>query len=111
MIEQRKHPRYACRGGVEIHIPGTHNRTWGNLSDISRAGFYMETAEPWDVGIESEFRLELKGQEIYGLAVIVTSHPGVGMGLSFKQIYSQYLSALEVLISQFGTPEATRSTD
>lgn len=105
MIEQRKHPRYACRGGVELQIPNTHLRTWGNLSDISRAGFYMETAEPWDVGIEAEFRMEVVGQEFYGVAVIVTSHPGVGMGLRFKQVYSQYLPALEALLATFDPPE------
>ena len=67
----------------------------------------METAEPWDVGIEAEFRMEVGGQEFYGLALTVTSHPGVGMGLHFKQVYPQYLPALEALLATFGSTEAS----
>lgn len=104
MAEQRKHPRFTCHGGVELQVKGTHLRTWGNVSDISRAGCYMETAEPWEIAVEAEFRIEIGAQEVYGMAVIVTSHPGVGMGLNFKEIYPQYAPGFEAILSSFGAP-------
>ena len=100
MNEQRKHPRYACPGGVELSIPDTNRRNWGRLADISRNGFYMETPEPWLTGTEVVARLEAGGGEIYASATIVTCHPGVGMGLALKQVYPQFQPDFDRLLTR-----------
>jgi hypothetical protein len=103
MVEQRKHPRYMCAGGVELSVPGTNRRTWGHLSDVSQNGFYMETAEPWEIGIEVVARLDACENEIHASARVVTSHPGVGMGLILTNVYPQSQANFDRLLSRLAS--------
>ena len=98
MEEKRQYPRYACPGGVEIHIPDTHRRLWGHLGDISKGGLYLEAPEPWLVGTEVDVHLETCDTHIHAVGTIVTCHPGVGMGIAFKAVDPQDLTAFEKAI-------------
>jgi hypothetical protein len=111
MQQERQYPRYICHGGVELSVPDSNRRIWGHLGDISRGGFYMEGPEPWPTGTEVVARLEAgEGGEIYATAKIVTSHPGVGMGLALTKVYPQFERDFDRLILTLAAKNAEPSS-
>lgn len=98
MTGTRKYPRYVCPGGVEIHIPQTNRRLWGRLGDLCREGLYMESAEPWPAGTDIAVRLEIDSVYIEGGGKIVTSHPGVGMGIALE-VKPEYVEEIEQVLA------------
>jgi PilZ domain len=100
MPNSRLDPRFRCEGGVAIQVPGSNKRLWGRLSDLSRSGLYMETAEPWQVGTEVEIHLDCCGNSIHAKGRIVTSHPGVGLGIVLQEIQPQSEAEFEALLAQ-----------
>lgn len=103
--KQRQYPRYQCKGGVEFQIPDSNKRIWGHLGDICKGGLYMEGAEPWAVGTEVQVRLEINNIEIYLEGIIVTCHPGVGMGLAIKRVNPEYVAAFEKIMQDLATAQ------
>ena len=112
MENKRLHPRFRCEGGVEIQVPGTNRRLWGHLSDLSHSGIYMETAEPWETGIEIEIHIDCCGKTVHAKGKAVTSHPGVGLGITIDEIDPQHQKAFDELLSELAKPaEASSSPD
>jgi hypothetical protein len=94
----RRFPRYICPGGVEIKVPETNRRLWGRLGDICRAGLYMEVPEPWPLGTAIQIRLEIDETYIEGAGTVVTSHPGVGMGIALD-VDPPYVEDIEKILA------------
>ncbi|PYP83968.1 MAG: pilus assembly protein PilZ [Candidatus Angelobacter sp. Gp1-AA117] len=86
---QRRHARYNCDAGVEIRIDDARSGYWGTLTDISLGGCYINTFSPLPVGTAVVLLIKIDGQEINTKAKVVTSHPGVGMGLEFAEFLAQ----------------------
>jgi hypothetical protein len=95
---RRKHPRYPCNGGVEIRQRESGAPVWGNLSDISLTGCYVETVSTQPVGSMLVFHLRTHNLEIKGRAVVKTSHHAVGMGIAFLHLDQEDQHNLEFLI-------------
>jgi hypothetical protein len=95
---RRKHPRYPCTGGVEIRQSENGPPTWGNLSDISLTGCYVETVSTLPQGSMPTFHLRTHNLEVKGRAVVKTSHHGVGMGIAFLHLNQEYQQNLEFLL-------------
>jgi CheY-like chemotaxis protein len=81
---RRKQVRYACRVGAEVYQQGSDVRNYCHLSDLSPGGCYLEMplAFPHGTLVEiivrtEDLKLRLSGQ-------VKASHPGYGMGISFK---------------------------
>ncbi len=81
---RRGQGRYACRLGAEVYKTGTSVRNYCHLSDLSPGGCYLEMplAFPSGTAVEivvrtHEMKLRLSGE-------VRASHPGYGMGVSFK---------------------------
>jgi CheY-like chemotaxis protein len=81
---RRGQTRYACRLGAEVYQQGSAVRNYCHLSDLSPGGCYLEMplAFPAETPVEiivrtHEMKLRLSGQ-------VKSSHPGYGMGVSFK---------------------------
>ena|SRR5947209_10870799 len=87
--KHRKHARYNCDAGVEIRIGDAGAGYWGTLMDISLGGCYISTFSPLPAGTAVVLLIKVNGQEINSKAVVITSHPGVGMGLEFEQFITQ----------------------
>lgn len=81
--EKRKFARYACDTGVLIHLEKGRGGFWGTLSDICLGGCYVYTFSPLPVGQGVELAIKANGKEINVNGKTVSSHPGVGMGISF----------------------------
>ncbi len=99
MTNHRQHPRYACHGGVEIHVPNSNRRLWGHLGDISRNGLYLHGADLWPIGIEVQIHIDSGSANIYGSGTVATCHPGVGLGICFKEIRPECHDDFEALLA------------
>ncbi|HYX53331.1 MAG TPA: PilZ domain-containing protein [Candidatus Limnocylindrales bacterium] len=81
--ERRRYPRYACDTGVRVHPEKGSGGYWGTLSDISQGGCYVYTFSPLPVGQMVTLVMKIDGAELNVGGKIVSSHPGVGMGIAF----------------------------
>jgi hypothetical protein len=81
--ERRRSPRHAVL--IELEIADHTNRLLARTktSDISLHGCYVETLMPLPVGERVRLRLWLWDEAVVTTAIVVTNHPGVGMGLEF----------------------------
>src|SRR5262249_38509102 len=95
---RRKHPRYPCTGGVELRQHEGGPPAWGNMSDISLTGCYVETASTLSMGSMVMFHLRSHDLEVKGRAVVKTSHHAVGMGIAFQHLSPEDQQNLEFLI-------------
>ena len=95
---RRKHPRYPCSGGVELRQQESGAPAWGNLSDISLTGCYVETATSLPVGSMVLFRIRTHDLDISGRAFVKTSNHAVGVGLAFLHLAADDQHSLEFLI-------------
>jgi hypothetical protein len=97
MESTRKHLRYPCNGSADL-TDGANARCWGHLGDISLGGFYVSTFNPWPIDTEVRFKIESEGKEICGVGRVATSHPGVGMAISYEELSSDSQKVLEELV-------------
>lgn len=95
---RRKHPRYPCTGGVELRQHENGPPAWGNISDISLTGCYVETTTTLPMGSMLWFHLRTHNLEIGGRGVVKTSHHAVGMGIAFLHLTAEDQQNLEFLI-------------
>jgi hypothetical protein len=87
--EKRRHPRYPCDTGVRIQLDKTSGGFWGTLSDISFGGCYIYTFSPLPLGQAVTLAIKANANEISVAGTIVSSHPGVGMGIAFGAFPAQ----------------------
>lgn len=95
---RRKHARYHCSGGVELRRSETAPAIFGNLSDISMEGCYVETVSTLPTGSEILFMLRVRDTTVRGRATIKASNHAVGMGLEFQHLATEDQQKLEFLI-------------
>jgi CheY-like chemotaxis protein len=81
---RRGQTRYACRLGAEVYQQGSSVRNYCHLSDLSPGGCYLEmplafaAGSPVEIVVRThEMKLRLSGE-------VKASHPGYGMGVSFR---------------------------
>ncbi|MBZ5524734.1 MAG: PilZ domain-containing protein [Acidobacteriia bacterium] len=95
---RRRHPRYPCSGGVELRQQDGGQPAWGNLSDVSLTGCYVETASTFPEGSMVSLHVRTHDLDIRGRAVVKASHHTVGMGLAFLHLGGEDQQNLEFLI-------------
>jgi hypothetical protein len=95
---RRKYPRYPCTGGVELRQHESGPAAWGNISNISLTGCFVETTSTLPVGSMVIFHLQTHNLEVKGRAVVKSSHHAVGIGLAFVNLSPENQQTLEFLI-------------
>ena len=108
---RRKHPRYPCTGGVELRQQESGPPAWGNISDISLTGCYVETVSTLPVGSMVMFHLRTHDLEVRGRATVKTSHHAVGMGIAFLHLTQEDQQNLEYLIGTLAGIQEMRPDD
>lgn len=98
MDSKRKTIRFTCEGSADLK-DAAQRRCWGHLGDISLGGFYVSTFGPWPVDTQVTFTVSAEGQEIRGVGVVATSHPGVGMAIHFTELSSDQQKTLEQVVA------------
>src|SRR5262249_58142116 len=77
---RRSQERFHCSGGVELRRNEGAPPVFGNLSDISLTGCYVETVSSPPVGADILFMIRGGDTVVRGRAHVKTSHRAVGVG-------------------------------
>jgi hypothetical protein len=96
---RRAQQRFHCTGGIEMRRSEGAPPVFGNLSDLSLTGCYVETVSTLPVGSEILFMLRVRDSVVRGRAQVKTSNHAVGLGLVFTQLGREDQSKLEYILS------------
>jgi hypothetical protein len=81
--ERRSSPRYRCNGFAVLHVPSQKFVVRAPVTDIALNGCYVELAMPYPLDFRLNVEVTVRDACITTPAQVVSSHPGVGMGLRF----------------------------
>jgi CheY-like chemotaxis protein len=81
---RRGQTRYACRLGAEVYQRGSSVRNYCHLSDLSPGGCYLEMPLAFPAGTPVEITVRTHDMKLRLSGEVKASHPGYGMGVSFK---------------------------
>ena len=89
--DRRRYPRMKCFVAVELHIDGSPAPVWGNLSNTSLGGGFVETVTPVKTGVKLEIGLWVANGKIWvkGLilnGIVTRSNPSFGVRLKFDNL-------------------------
>jgi hypothetical protein len=96
---RRSQQRFHCTGGVEMRRSEGAPSVFGNLSDLSLTGCYVETVSTLPVGTEILFMLRVRDNMVRGRAQVKTSHHAVGLGLVFLHLSNEDQQKLEFALN------------
>jgi len=89
--DRRRYPRMKCFVAVELRVGTSATPIWGNLSDTSLGGCFVETAIPVPSGASVEIGLWLANGKIWIKGVILNgivtrSSPCFGVRIKFDEL-------------------------
>jgi PilZ domain-containing protein len=105
---RRAQQRFHVAGGVEMRRNEGAPPVFGNLSDVSLTGCYVETVSSMPVGTELLFMLRVRDTVVRGRAQVKTSHHAVGVGLVFTHISKEDQQKLEFLVGNLAGSDEVR---
>jgi hypothetical protein len=89
--DRRRFPRMKCFVAVELRLDGVPTPAWGNLSNTSMGGCFVETASPVPTGVNVEVglwvasgKIWVKGMILNG--IVTKSSPCFGVRVRFGQM-------------------------
>ena len=89
--DRRHYPRVKCFVAVELGVEGVNSPVWGNLSNTSMGGCFVETATPVPPGQQVRIglwvangKLWVKGMILNG--IITSSNPSFGVRIKFASL-------------------------
>jgi len=90
-LDRRRFPRIKCFVAVELRMDGVDAPIWGNLSNTSMGGCFVETASPVKPGANVEIGLWVANGKIWvkGIAlngVVTKSNPSFGIRVKFDDL-------------------------
>lgn len=106
---RREQPRYTCRLGAEVYLKGSSVRNFCNLGDVSPGGCYLEMPMVFPVGSFIELTLRTGDLKVRVSGQIQSSHPGYGMGVSFRMEGKADQERVQELIDLVAAAEQTES--
>jgi len=98
--ERRTTPRFKCQGSISIRQQQTRFPVGAAVTDISLNGCYVELLTTLPVGTKVDLLLQVAEITVHCAGEVVTSHPGVGMGIKFEQMSETDRGALENAIAR-----------
>jgi len=89
--DRRRYPRIKCFVAVELRMDGSSAPVWGNLSNTSLGGCFVETATPINPGVNVEIGLWVANGKIWvkGMAlngIVTKSNPSFGLRIKFSDL-------------------------
>ena len=89
--DRRQYPRMKCFVAVELRVQGSDTPIWGNLSNTSLGGAFVETATPVPNGVPLEVGLWVANGKIWVKGIILTgvvtrSNPTFGIRIRFAEM-------------------------
>lgn len=105
--DRRRHPRMKCFVAVELRVENVATPVWGNLSNTSLGGCFVETASAVQPGLKVEIGLWLASGKVWvkGLilnGIVTQSKPCFGVRVRFadmepngRESFRQFLKFVE----------------
>lgn len=104
--DRRRYPRIKCFVAVELKVDGSDTPIWGNLSNTSMGGCYVETVTPVKSGADVQIGLWVSSGKIWvkGLilnGIVIKSNPCFGVRVRFdiaglqRETLKQFLKFVE----------------
>ena len=97
--DRRRYPRMKCFVAVEVRLEGAATPVWGNLSNTSMGGCFVETASPVPTGVNVEIglwvasgKIWVKGMILNG--IVTKSSPCFGVRIRFGQMQTNERESL-----------------
>lgn len=89
--DRRRYPRMKCFVAVELRVGGSPTPIWGNLSNTSLGGGFVETVAPVPTGVNLEIGLWVANGKIWvkGLilnGIVTRSNPSFGVRIKFDNL-------------------------
>lgn len=81
---RRGEARYACHLGAEVYQQGSSVRNYCHLSDLGPGGCYLEMPLAFPTGSPVEIVVRTHEMKLHLSGHVKASHPGYGMGVSFR---------------------------
>jgi CheY-like chemotaxis protein len=94
---RRTKTRYTCRLSAEVYRPGLSIPHRCCLTDLSSGGCYLEVALPFPQGSALEIIVRTYEMRLRLRGMVLASHPGYGMSVSFQLDNDEELSNLKKL--------------
>jgi len=76
--------RYSCHLGAEVYQQGSSVRNYCHLSDLGPGGCYLEMPLAFPPGVSIEIVVRTHEMKLHLSGHVKASHPGYGMGVSFR---------------------------
>ena len=108
--DRRSVPRYQCRLGAEVFLKGSAVRNFCNLSDVGPGGCYLEMPMAFPVASFVEITLRADDLKVHVSGQVQSSHPGYGMGISFRMDSKTDRDRVQQLIDMVAAAAETTSS-
>ncbi|HZQ25365.1 MAG TPA: PilZ domain-containing protein [Terriglobales bacterium] len=91
--DRRRFPRIKCFVAVELKIDGAESPVWGNLSNASGGGCFVETVSPVKPGADVQIGLWVANGKLWVKGMVLTgtvtqSNPTFGVRVKFSDLPS-----------------------
>jgi len=108
--DNRRSPRFSCRGQAEIIcLPSTGLIVPGTIRDLSLHGCWLETLLPINLGARAEVVLHLNSASFRALGQVRAIHGQSGSGLEFVRLSASGRDMLADLVAELATLQALMS--
>ncbi len=97
--ERRRFPRYAVRGDAEIYVADSAFPVHGKLTDLGRAGCFVEMLPGITLDTKVTLVLQLSQRKIRIQGVVKSVLTSFGLGIEFLHIEPEDLQRLEELLA------------
>ncbi len=98
--EKRWHSRLECTGAATVRSRGSQFPVNGAIKDVSQGGIYMEVTTPLPVKSKVSVQMNIEGIALEATGAVRTSHPMVGMGISFLEISQENVQKLNQILEK-----------
>jgi PilZ domain len=110
--DRRHFPRFRCFISALIRVPGSQVPMWGQVTDISQGGCYVQLPNPLPSSTKVEIELLMKVARLRADGVVCSSHTGRGMGVHFVDMSNEYRDQVRQFVKWFaGISQLTASAE
>jgi hypothetical protein len=93
--DRRRTPRFTFIAAAEVLTEDASTRLAARISDISATGCYVDTINPLVGGTSVRLKISTATQVFEAPAIVVYSHPHLGMGLIFGEVLPHSQNVLQ----------------
>jgi hypothetical protein len=103
--DRRQCARFRCFISALVRTRDSQLPLWGQVTDISQGGCYVQMSQPLPVGSKVKLELLMKVANLRGDGVVCSSHAGRGMGIKFVEMSNEYRDQLRQFVKWFAGVE------